>query len=401
MGECYEAVHVGLNKRVVVKLLHQAIASDPNVRDRCADRLRVEAQTLASIDSPHLVSVSDIGCTPGNRPYFVMELLRGATLREVLDRRGAIPPAEAIAWTVQVLAGLAVAHRMGIVHRDVKLTNVFLCDATPERQPLVKVLDFGVAKVLRSAGLPFPGPKYATEENSLVGSPRYVSPEQVSFGPVDARTDVYAAGVLLYTLLVGVGPFPDAQTVLDLLNAHLLEIPRPPSAAASQLIPPALDRTVLRALAKQPDARFPTADAFADELRRVADALDDQTQPLPNRRAPLSAYGAPSVVGEEPPTPIAGLLSPDAAPPGPAPSPEETRTMRGTWIMGAPADVAPLTVLPANLVAPAPPNGAAPASDPQPLSAQPDRRTFVVVALATALLTSALLGAVLRFLGAL
>jgi eukaryotic-like serine/threonine-protein kinase len=87
----------------------------------------------------------------------------------------------------------------------------------------VKVLDFGIAKVLHSTGLPFPGPKYAPEENSLVGSPRYVSPGQVSFGPVDARTDVYATAVLAYTLLAGAGPFPHATTVLDLLNAHLLD----------------------------------------------------------------------------------------------------------------------------------------------------------------------------------
>jgi serine/threonine-protein kinase len=395
MGECYEAVHLGLGKHVVVKLLHQSIASDPNLRDRCADRLRVEAQALAAVDSPHLVSVSDIGCTPSNRPYFVMELLHGATLRDVLDQRGAIPPAEAIAWTIQILAGLAVAHGMGIVHRDVKLTNVFLCDATPARGPLVKVLDFGIAKVLHSTGLPFEGPKYATEPNSLVGSPRYVSPEQVGLGAVDARTDVYATSVLLYTLLAGVGPFPEAKTVLDLLNAHLHETPRPPSAVAPHFIAPALDRAVLKALAKQPGARFPSASAFAEELRRIADALEDQTQPLPPG----------GVIEQEGTAPIVSSVRPDAIEPPPASSQGETRTVRGTLIMVARADIAPLTDLPANLVAhpsPAVPAGSVATSYPMPsLPAPPGRATLVAVVLATALLMSAVLATGLRLLGAL
>src|SRR5262245_28105295 len=159
MGEVFEAIHVALNKTVVVKLLHSTIADDP----RHVDRFRVEAQSLASVESPYLVSVSDFGRTLENRPFFVMERLHGATLRQVLRKRVPHPPAEAIRWTIQILTGLEAAHRRGIVHRDVKLDNLFLCDPMPKREAMVKVLDFGVAKVLQSAGLPFPGPKYATE----------------------------------------------------------------------------------------------------------------------------------------------------------------------------------------------------------------------------------------------
>jgi serine/threonine protein kinase len=365
MGEVFEALHVGLNKPVVVKLLHEAIAGNPHH----ADRLRVEAQTLASVESPHLVSVTDIGCTPEGRPFFVMERLHGATFRKVLDARGALPPEEAIPWIIQVLTGLGAAHQFGIIHRDVKLDNLFLCDPAPKRGPLVKVLDFGVAKVLQSAGLPFPGPKYATEEGHLVGSPRYVSPEQVRFEDVDARTDVYAVGVVLYTLLVGHGPFPKATDVLELLNAHLLEAPPPPSRNAPQHIAYELDSVVLKAMAKRPEHRFQSAESFADELRRVADLLADTAQPLPLREGTPRREPEPSA--EDAPTPIARSR----------PSAQEAK---------------PITSLPVNLVEPSPgtPTQVAP-------PASPGRSTLAAVTLGSAVFFSALFVTVLRLLGVL
>jgi eukaryotic-like serine/threonine-protein kinase len=392
MGEVYEAIHVGLNKPVVVKLLHQAMANDP----RYADRLRIEAQTLASVESPYLVSVSDIGCTPEGRSFFVMELLHGATLRQVLDRRGPLRPTEAIQWAIQALTGLAAAHRRGIVHRDVKLDNLFLCDRTPERDPIIKVLDFGVAKVLESAGLPFPGPTYATEENALVGTPRYVSPEQVRFEAVDARTDVYAVGVMLYTLLVGRGPFPNAADVLALLNAHLLEVPRPPSQVAPRPLPPELDRAVLKAMAKRPESRFQSAELFADALRGVADLLADMTRPLPS----CAAAPAPSPEPGEPDTPAGQTTACGTwimAPPGGARAPAS-----GRWTLSAieerslaaGSEAQRITVLPQNLAEPS-----APSPPAQPASpGQLDSRVFIAITLASSVLFSALFVIALRLL---
>jgi serine/threonine-protein kinase len=275
MGEVVEAVHLGLGKHVVVKLLHTASADDP----RLADRLRIEAQILASVSSPHLVAVSDIGRTPDGRPFFVMEYLRGATLRTVLTQRGPIRPHEAIEWTIQVLSGLAVAHRAGIVHRDIKLENVFLCDPVGDQPAIVKVLDFGIAKVIQEVG--FERPKYATEEGAVVGSPRYVSPEQVRLGTVDARTDIYGVGLLLYHLLAGHDPFAHHRNVSDLLHAHWLETPKAPSLVLPRdhlpYFPPELDHVVLKALAKEPADRHQSAEAFVDALRHTLTRVPETT----------------------------------------------------------------------------------------------------------------------------
>ncbi|AGP33781.1 hypothetical protein SCE1572_04275 [Sorangium cellulosum So0157-2] len=284
MGEVIEAEHRALRKRVVVKLVRRALAGDP----RFADRLRVEAQALAAVSSPHVVAVLDLGRTPAGRPYLVMERLEGGTLGEELARRGALPVGEAIELVRQVLAGLAAAHRVGVVHRDVKLDNVFLCapgSAAPGGGRVAKLLDFGVAKVLdggvepgaAGAERPFAleGPAYPTEAGLLVGTPRTASPEQARCQPVDARADVYAVGLLMYTLLVGHGPFAHLDDALEVLRAHVLEAPAAPSRRAAQPIPPALDRAVLKALAKRPEERFQSAEAFAEELGRIAAELGE------------------------------------------------------------------------------------------------------------------------------
>ncbi|WP_437864031.1 serine/threonine-protein kinase [Sorangium sp. So ce363] len=282
MGEVVEAEHRALRKRVVVKLVRRALAHDP----RFADRLQVEARALAAVSSPHVVSVLDLGQTPSGRPYFVMERLRGTTLGEELERRGPLPVAEAIDLVRQVLAGLAAAHRVGLVHRDVKLDNVFLCApgaAAPGDARVAKVLDFGVAKVLDGAvaeaapgaepSASVPAPAYPTEAGLLVGTPRTASPEQAQCQPVDARADVYAVGLLMYTLVVGHGPFAHVEDALALLRAHVVETPAPPSRYAAQRIPAALDRAVLKALAKRPEERFQSAEAFAAELGRIGAEL--------------------------------------------------------------------------------------------------------------------------------
>ncbi|WP_437279639.1 serine/threonine-protein kinase [Sorangium sp. So ce375] len=283
MGEVVEAEHRALRKRVVVKLVRRALAHDP----RFADRLQVEARALAAVSSPHVVSVLDLGQTSSGRPYFVMERLEGRTLGEELQRRGPLPVAEAIDLVRQVLAGLAAAHRVGLVHRDVKLDNVFLCApgaAAPGGARVAKVLDFGVAKVLDGAlagaapGAPsaVDGPAYPTDAGLLVGTPRTASPEQARCQPVDARADVYAVGLLMYTLVVGHGPFAHVEDALGVLRAHVLEAPAPPSRVAGQRIPPALDRAVLKALAKRPEERFQSAEAFGEELGRIAAELAEE-----------------------------------------------------------------------------------------------------------------------------
>jgi serine/threonine-protein kinase len=354
MGEVFAAVHRGLNKPVVVKLLHARMAHDP----RFADRLRVEAQALAAVTSEHVVSVSDLGLTPAGRPYVVMDRLQGRTLRQELDARGALPVLEAIGIVVQILKGLGAAHQLGIIHRDVKPDNVFLCfDPEQKKPPLVKVLDFGIAKIQGPSGpaAPVQAAQYATEEGVLIGSPRFVAPEQVRFQAVDARTDVYAVGLILYTLIAGRGPFAHAADMLELLNAHVAEAPRAPSCFAAQVVAPELDRAILKALAKQPDQRFASADAFADELRRVAAQLAG-TEPTLRLVLPAPAPATPAEADEE------AWFAPEA---------------------GAP----PLVELPWNLT-------------PQTPRAPPvDPRTFAVLTLASTVLFSVIAALLLRAWG--
>ncbi|MGK3999708.1 serine/threonine-protein kinase [Sorangium sp. So ce1024] len=271
MGEVIEAAHVGLDKAVVVKLLHRDLNREP----RLVERMRVEAQSLARLAHPNLVMVTDFGRTAEGRTFLVMERLHGRTMREELAARGALPALEALDLVMQALAGLGAAHGAGIVHRDVKLENLFVCDADAQGRRVVKVLDFGIAKVVAPGGdgrAPAPS-LYQTEEGVLVGTPRYLSPEQACGMAVDARTDVYAAGVVLYTLIAGRGPFEHVRPIHELLRAHASEIPAPPSCHAPRPVPPELDRAVMRALEKRPELRFPDAATFAAELSRIAAAL--------------------------------------------------------------------------------------------------------------------------------
>lgn len=289
MGEVFLAVHRGLNKPVVVKLLHRQFMEDV----RFADRLRVEAQALAAVSSPHVVTVSDLGRTPEGRPYLVLERLQGRTLRDELRERRTLPMEEAVAITRQILGGLHAAHRLGIVHRDVKADNIFLCrDPSGSGAPFVKVLDFGIAKV-QGTGTAAPViacPQYPTEEGVMVGSPRTVAPEQIRFQPVDARTDIYAVGLLLYTMVAGRPPFAYARDLLKMLNAHLTEVPRAPSTYMREPVPASLDRVILKALAKRPEHRFQSAAEMASELAPFTSAASGVTPAPSAAEIPVLVY---------------------------------------------------------------------------------------------------------------
>lgn len=304
-GEVFEAEHIGLAKPVVVKLLHADLSDVP----RLVERMRVEAQVLARLSHPNLVVVTDFGQTAEGRSFLVMERLEGRTLAEELAVRGALPTPEAVALVRQALSGLAAAHGAGVVHRDVKPENLFVCAPDAEGRRRLKVLDFGVAKLLEE------GARFPTEQGVLVGSPRCAAPEQVLGGAVDGRTDVYAAGVVLYTLLSGRGPFDHATRVEEVLRAHVAEVPAPPSRVAPQEIPAALDRAVLRALEKDPARRFPGAAAFAAELERIEEGMRAEA-------------GAGAVVGGQPRWARTEPMDPRAAAMGAAWS---TRRRRAAW----------------------------------------------------------------------
>jgi eukaryotic-like serine/threonine-protein kinase len=285
MGEVVEAEHRALGKTVVVKLLQRELAHRPDQ----VDRMRLEGQTLARLEHENLVAVVDLQSTLDGRPYLVMERLRGRTLRDELAERGALPAAEAIDLARQALAGLGAAHQAGIVHRDVTLANLFLCDLRPGASARVlKVLDFGLAKVVSSAGGRAPRPLAAsTEEGLTLGTPRFYSPEQAAGDRVDVRSDIYAMGIVLYTMVAGRGPFADLVAIEDLLAAHLTVTPPKPSIHAPFPLPEGLDEVIARAMAKRPEDRFTDAASFAA-------ALDQARSPRPRwaRTEPMAPIGA-------------------------------------------------------------------------------------------------------------
>jgi serine/threonine-protein kinase len=269
MGELVLVEHREVGRTFVAKILHRTLANDPLL----IDRLRLEAQTLGALSHDNIVSVVGFDRASDGRPFFVMERLNGPTLREELANRKVLPVLEAVAYTLEVLAALNVAHRQGVVHRDIKPDNLILHTRADGRRS-IKVLDFGVARIIPGVSELAPRPLMVpTATGAVVGTPRFISPEGAAGRQTDQRADLYAAGLLLYTMLAGRGPFDHREGHQHLLGAHATERPEPPSRYAAEPVPPELDRVILKALEKNPDDRFQTADEFARVLRHAAESL--------------------------------------------------------------------------------------------------------------------------------
>lgn len=272
MGEVLIVEHRDLGQRRVMKLLRSHLAGLEDL----ATRLRTEARLLTQLVHPNLVQVLDFGRTSLGRPFLVMELLEGETLKEAVRRRGPMPPVEALGVVKQMLEGLAVVHRAGIVHRDVKPDNAFYCFSDTGRRP-VKLLDFGVAKVLHEHQRQNLGHVAPTAEGMLVGTPSFLAPEQALGQPVDARADLYAMGCVLFYLLTGRPPFVKPSQ-LELLQAHALEPAPTPSTTARFRVSDRTDALTLRALAKAPADRYASASAMLDAVAEAL-ALESRTPP--------------------------------------------------------------------------------------------------------------------------
>jgi eukaryotic-like serine/threonine-protein kinase len=257
MGVVVAAYHLMLDRRVAVKFLLSEAQTNPEVVARFARG----ARAAVKIESEHVARVIDVGELPNGAPYMVMEYLEGKDLGDVVAERGALPAEEAVNYVLQASEALAEAHTHGIVHRDLKPANLFLTRRA-DGSMHVKVLDFGISKSATPAGAPDMG---LTKTASVMGSPLYMSPEQMrSTRTVDARTDIWALGVILYELISGRLPF-EATTMPELCALVLTE--EPASLATLQPgLPPALAAAVARCLEKDPNKRFPNVAAFANAI---------------------------------------------------------------------------------------------------------------------------------------
>jgi eukaryotic-like serine/threonine-protein kinase len=285
MATVYLGTDTRLERTVALKIMHAELASDEDFVRRFVG----EARSVAQLSHPNVVTVYDQGAD-GRILYLAMEHVPGRTLRDLLNSRGRLSPREALDVMAGVLGGLAAAHDAGIAHRDVKPENVLLNDSGA-----IKVADFGLARLLAGVS--------QTKSGMIIGTAAYLAPEQVAGGVADARTDVYAAGVMLFELLTGRQPHT-GDSPLAVAYKHVNEVVPPPSSAVPGL-PPALDALVALATSRDPELRPGDADQFLDAVTGVRHGLPPDGAPAPAtgglRVAPAGDFLDPPTAGPAPP----------------------------------------------------------------------------------------------------
>ena len=296
MANVYLAEDQELGRRVAIKILNERHAND----EQFVERFRREAKNAAALSHPNIVSIYDRGEAEGTY-YIAMEYLEGRSLKELIVSRGPAPINVAVEYARQILSALRFAHLKGIVHRDIKPHNVLVAG-----DGRVKVTDFGIARA---------GASQMTEAGSIVGTAQYLSPEQARGASVDQRSDVYSLGIVLYELLTGAVPF-NGDTPVEIAMKHLSQPPEPPSVKRPE-IPRELDLVVMRALAKDPDDRYQSAEEMEADLERVARGAgvsqateDSATQIMRAPTAPLAVTAATMIAPPHRVAPIPPLPPP-------------------------------------------------------------------------------------------
>ena len=260
MAEVYRGFDPVLNRTVAIKVLSPQFARDTSF----VQRFRREAQAAARLNQPNIVAVYDTGADDGTQ-FIVMEFIEGRTLAEFLDTGRKPTPVQAAEIAQKICDALSSAHAQGVIHRDIKPGNVMVT-----RDGTVKVMDFGIARVL--------GPETAPQTSAVLGTASYLSPEQAQGNPVDARTDIYSLGVVLYEMLTGRPPFM-GDTPVAVAYKQVNETPSIPSELNTD-VPARLDAVVMKALAKNPSNRYQTAEEFSADLDRVIKGQEVEATPL-------------------------------------------------------------------------------------------------------------------------
>jgi serine/threonine protein kinase len=291
MGRVYRAEQTTLGRTVAVKIIHPHLVGEENA----AARFITEARAASRLNHPNSVGIIDFGKTDDGQLYLVMEFLRGRDLARILSEEGALSLRRIVDVVRQTLAALAEAHSQSIIHRDLKPENVIL-EPVRSGADFVKVVDFGLAKMRvaepQQANITMPG--------IVCGTPEYMSPEQARGDPLDARSDIYAVGVMLYQMLTGRLPF-EAESPTQVVVAHLTEVPKDPRVMApDRQIPAPFAELVLKAIAKDPNHRFQDADELSAELARTLAAVEDRPSHIPGAAA--GAVRCPSCGTLNPPS---------------------------------------------------------------------------------------------------
>ncbi|MCC6524229.1 MAG: serine/threonine protein kinase [Polyangiaceae bacterium] len=296
MARVYLAEDVDSGEPVAVKVLEEPFSRDPQARERF---LR-EAQAIAAIGHPHIARVLGAGAREDDgAPYLVLEFLFGETVQSFLEREGTFATGMALAVLCQAAEALDAAHTHGIIHRDVKPGNLFLVGEPGDPYEL-KVVDFGLSKLQTS---------HMTAAGIVLGTPAYMAPEQVLAEGVDARTDVYALGMVMYRMLTGRHAFHAEDEIA--MVAHQLLSPLRPLSLKDAGLAPGLERAILCATRKSPDERYPTMDAMLADLQKLAAGRTDLTAPVPTG---IDRYVPRTEIGELVATSLARALEADERP---------------------------------------------------------------------------------------
>ena len=291
MAEVWKGHDRVLNRTVAIKTLLPQFARDASF----VDRFRREAQAAARLNHPGIVSVYDSG-TDGDTPYIVMQYIEGKTLADFLGSGKTLPPMQAATIGQEIAEALGAAHAQGVIHRDIKPANVMIT-----REGKVLVMDFGIARLIS-------GPETAPQTSAVLGTASYLSPEQAQGHSVDARSDIYALGVVLYEMLTGRPPFT-GDSPMAIAYKQVNATPEAPSSVNPD-VPPELDAVVMRALSKNPANRYQTGQEFGDDLERVRTGGQVMATPL------LPAGGeATQVISRPQPTSVLPPREPDPGSP--------------------------------------------------------------------------------------